>query len=206
VKKSLLILPLVLLASALALTACGGSSSSSSGGGGGSDDETAIEEAIETAATGTDPSKCTEAQTEYFNETETGKTGPAALKACEQEVEEGDGQAESVTVSQIEVEGEGAGAIVEVEGGSLNGQVIGVAMEKEEGTWKLDGFMGFAKYDPEGIATAIEEQLAGEGGANAELASCVAEGVEEMTEAEAEAMVFEKSQEGLEEIAAACNE
>jgi hypothetical protein len=199
VKKSLLILPLVLLASALALSACGGGSSSSGGG-----EDGAIEEAIETAATSSDPSKCSEVQTEYFNETETGKTGPAALKACEQEVEEGNEQSESVTVSQIEIEGEGAAAVVEVEGGAMGGQTIGVAMEKEEGDWKLDGFMGFVKYDPEGIANAIEGHLEEEGGENAELASCVAEGVEEMTEEEAEAMIFEKSSEGLEEIASAC--
>jgi hypothetical protein len=204
VKKSLLILPLVLLASALALSACGGGSSSSSGG---SDDETAIEEAIETAATSSDPSKCTEVQTEYFNETETGKSGEAALKTCEEEAENGGEQAESVTVSNIELqeEGKGATAVVEVEGSPLNGQTLAVAMEKEEGDWKLDGFMGFIKYDPTGIASAIEGRLKEEGGANAELAPCVAEGVEEMSEEEAEAMVFEKESAGLEEIAASCN-
>lgn len=200
-KKSLLILPLVLLASALALSACGGGSSSSGGG-----DEAAIEEAIETAATSSDPSKCTEVQTEHFNETETGKTGEAALKTCEEEAENGGEQAESVTVSNIEIEGEGATAIAEVEGSPLNGQVIGIALEKEEGAWKLDGFTGFVKYNGAEIASAIEKGLTKEGGANAELAPCIAEGVEEMTEEEAEAMVFEKSQEGLEEIAAACNE
>jgi hypothetical protein len=204
VKKSLLILPLVLLVSALALTACGGGGSSSSSGG--SDDETAIEEAIETSATSSDPSKCTEAQTEYFNETETGKTGAAALKVCEEEAEAAEDPAESVTVSNIEVEGEGAAAQVEIEGGALDGQTVAVALEKEEGDWKLDGFMGFMKYDPEGIASAIEARLEEEGGANAEIAGCVAEGVEEMTEEEAEAMVFEKATEGLEEIASACNE
>lgn len=201
-KKSLLILPFVLLVSALALTACGGGGSSSSSGG--SDDETAIEEAIETDATSNDPSKCSEVQTEYFNETETGKTGEAALKTCEQEVEEGEEQAESVTVTNLEVEGEGAAAIVEIEGGGLNGQTIGLAMEKEEGAWKVDGFMGFVKYDPAEIAATIERKLSEGEGNQPELASCVAEGVEEMTEEEAEAMIFEKASEGLEEISAAC--
>ncbi len=198
-KKSLLILPLVLLASALALTACGGGSSSS-----GSDEEAAIEEAIETSATSPDPSKCTEVQTESFNETETGKTGAAALKACEEEVEAGEGQAESVTVSNVEVQGEGAIAVVEVEGSPLDGQVVGVTLEKEEGDWKLDSFTGFVKYDPEGIASAIEGRLGEEEGWSSEQVACVGEGVEEMTEAEAEAMVFEKEGEGIEEIAAAC--
>jgi hypothetical protein len=200
VKKSLLILPLVLLASALALTACGGGGSSSSGGG----EEAAIEEAIETAATSSDPSKCTEVQTEYFNETETGKSGAAALKTCEQEVEEGEDQAESVNVSQVEIEGEGAAAVVAIEGSALGGQTIAVALEKEGGQWKIDGFMGFVKYDPEALASALEEGLAEEEEYGPELASCIAEGVEEMSEEEAEAMVFEKATEGIEEIAGGC--
>jgi hypothetical protein len=201
VKKSLLILPLVLLASALALSACGGGSSSSGGG-----EEAAIEEAIETSATSTDPSKCSEVQTEHFDETETGKTGPAALKACEEEVKGRDNQAESVTVTNVEIEGDGAAAIAEIEGSALNGQAVGIALEKEEGVWKLDGFMGFAKYDPASLAAALEEKLGEEEGVSPELAACVAEGVEGMTEAEVEALAFEHEAEGFEETVAACSE
>src|ERR1700709_697707 len=82
-KNALLILPLVLLASALALSACGGGSSSSSSSSGGGEDA-AIEGAIETSATSSDPSKCSEVQTQSFNETETGKTGEESLEACEE--------------------------------------------------------------------------------------------------------------------------
>jgi hypothetical protein len=204
VKKSLLILPLVLLASALALTACGGGSSSSSGGG---DEDAAIEEAIETAATSTDPSKCTEVQTEYFNETETEKTGPAALKACEQEVEENEEQAESVSVSEIELQegGKGATAVVAIEGSSLNGQSLVVAMENEEGQWKVDGFMGFAKYEPAGIAAAFEKELEKEE-ASPEATACIIEGVEEWSQEEAEELFIEKEAAGFEELFAECNE
>jgi hypothetical protein len=204
VKKSLLILPLVLLASALALTACGGSSSSSSGGG---DENAAIEEAIETAATSTDPSKCSEVQTEYFNETETGKTGPAALKTCEKEVEESEEPAESVSISEIELQegGEGATAVVAIEGSTLNGQSLVVAMENEEGQWKLDGFMGFAKYEPEGIVTAFEEELEKEE-ASPEVVSCVGEGIAEWSQEEAEELFIEKEQGGFEELFAECSE
>jgi hypothetical protein len=205
VKKSLLMLPIVLIAMAMALTACGGGSSSSSSSGG--DQDAAIEEAIETSATGTDPSKCSEVQTELFNETETGKTGAAALKTCEEEVEdEGSEPAESVTVTNVEiVEGSGAAAEVEIEGSALSGQTVAVAMEKEEGAWKVDGFMGFTKYDPAPIAEALEGKLAEEEGITPELASCISEGVAEMSKGEAEAMIFEKSNEGVEEIASACN-
>src|ERR1700709_974019 len=99
---------------AMALTACGGGSSSSGGG-----DEGAIEAAIETSATSTDPSKCTEVQTEAFNETESGVSGSGALKACEEEVEEESEPAESVNVSNISESGETATAEAEIEGGSL---------------------------------------------------------------------------------------
>jgi hypothetical protein len=202
VKKSLLVLPIALIAMAMALTACGGGSSSSGGG-----EDAAIEAAIETSATSSDPSKCTEVQTENFNETETGKSGAAALKVCEEEAEEGSEPAEAVTVTNVEiVEGSGAAAEVEVEGGTLGGQTVAVAMEKEEGDWKLDGFMGFIKYDPAALAASLEEQLGEEEGISSELAACVVEGVEEMPEEEVEAMVFEKEEEGLEEILAACNE
>jgi hypothetical protein len=202
VKKSLLILPLVLLASALALSACGGGGSSSSGGG----EEAAIEEAIETSATSSDPSKCTEAQTEAFNETESGKTGSAALKACEEEVEEESEPAESVNVSNISESGETATAEVEIEGGSLNGQSVELEMANEEGAWKLNEILGFTNYDAAGLASFLEEKLNEEEGVEAALAKCIAEGVEEMSQEEAEAFVFEKSQEGLEEIATACSE
>jgi hypothetical protein len=201
VKKSLLILPLVLLASALALSACGGGSSSSSGGG----DETAIEEAIETSATSTNPSKCSEVQTEAFNETETGVSGAGSLKACEEATEEEAGEpAESVTVSTVEVEGESATAEVGIDGSPLSGQTVELELAKEEGNWKLNEFLGFAKYDGAAIGEAIEGQLAGEEGVSASLAKCVSEGIAEMSQEEAEALIFEKNEEGVEEIAQNC--
>jgi ABC-type glycerol-3-phosphate transport system substrate-binding protein len=204
VKKSLLILPLVLLASALALSACGGGGSSSSSGGG---DETAIEEAIETSAMGTDPSKCTEVQTEAFNEAETGESGAKALATCEKEVEEESAEpAESVTVSNISVDGESATADVAIEGSALSGQELELGLAKEEGDWKLNEFSGFAKYDAAGIASFLEEKLKEEEGVEPALATCVSEVVSEMSQEDAEAMIFEKNQEAFEEIVESCNE
>jgi hypothetical protein len=203
-KKSLLILPLVLVASALALSACGGGGSSSSSGGG---EDAAIEEVIETSATSSDPSKCSEAQTQSFNETETGTTGKESLEACEEEVPDEEGElAESVTVSDIEVEGGEGAAAVTVEGGALGGQTVAAGLKKEGEDWKVDAFFAFIKYDPASLAEALEETLGEQEGVSPELAACVAEGVEEMTEEEAEMMVFEKENEGFEEILAACKE
>lgn len=202
-KKSLLILPLVLLASALALSACGGGSSTASGGG----DDAAIEGAIETAATSSDPSKCSEVQTQSYNETETGTTGAKSLEACEEAAEEEETElAESVTVSNIEVEGEEAAAAAAFEGGALGGQVVATGLQEEDGDWKVDSFFAFIKYDPASLAASLESTLAEEGGISPELAACVAEGVEELTEEEVEMIFFEKEEEGFEEIVAACNE
>ena len=202
-KKSLLILPLVLLASALALVACGGSSSSSSGGG----EETAIEEAIETSATSTEPSKCTEVQTEAFNEAETGASGEEALKACEEETESEEAEpAESVTVSNISVNGESATAEVGIEGSPLSGQSVEIGLAKEEGDWKLNEFLGFTNYDAAGIASFLEGKLNEEEGVEASLVKCITEGVEGMSQEDAEAMVFEKNQKPFEEVAESCNE
>ena len=202
-KKSLLILPLVLLASALAVTACGGGSSSSGGGG----EEAAIEEAIETSATSTDPSKCSEVQTEAFNEAETGASGKEALKGCEEEAESEEAEpAESVTVSNISVNGESATADVEIDGSPLSGQGVELELAKEEGVWKLNEFLGFTNYDAAGIAAFLEGKLNEEEGVEASLVKCVSEGVEEMSQEDAEAMIFEKNQEAFEEIVRSCNE
>jgi hypothetical protein len=198
-KKSLLILPLVLIAAALSLTACGGGSSSSGGG-----EETAIEEAIEESATSTEPSKCTEFQTAEFNEAESGETGNAALKTCEEEVEAEKNPAESVTVSNISVNGETATAEVEVTGSALNAQAVELELAKEEGAWKLNKFLALASFDGEALGEGLEEQLDEEEGISASLAKCVSEGVAEMSKEEAEAMIFEKSPEPVEEIAKSC--
>lgn len=196
-KKTLLLLPLVLIA-ALPLAACGGGSSSSG------DSEGAIETAIETAATSTDPSKCTEVQTEAFNEVETGESGKKALQACEEEAKEDNSPAESVKVSNINVDGESATAQVAVGGGALNEQAIEVEVVEEEGDWKLNALEGFANYDGKALGKAIEKRLGEENGAPASLARCMGEAVSGMSQDEAEALAFENNTEGLEKLVEGC--
>lgn len=194
-KKTHLVLPLLLLAAALALTACGGSSS---GGG----EEAKIEEAIEESATSTDPSKCVEFQTALFNETESGQNGAAATKACEEEAKEN--STESVKVSNLSVNGEKATAEVEVEGSGLNGQGVELELVEEGGDWKLNKFIGFTNFDAAALGEALEEEFGKQEGISPELAKCVSEGVAEMSQEEAESMVFEKNLEPVENIAESC--
>jgi hypothetical protein len=197
-------LPIVLLALAMALTACGGGSSSSGGGGDETAIEEAIEEAIETSATSSDPSKCTEVQTEAFNEAEAGVSGKGALEACEEQAEANEDPAESVSVANVEVNGESATAQVEVEGGSLNGQGVEIELAKEGGDWKLNEFLSLTNFEGAEFAEAVEEKLAEEEGVTPALAKCVAAGLAEMSKPDAEAMIFEKSTEAVEEIAQGC--
>ncbi len=101
-KKRHLLLPCLLIVSALALVACGG---------GGSSDESEIEEAIETSATTGDPSNCTKLETANFVEQSTGESGKAAIKACEEEAKKDpESKAESVEVTEVEVDGSKATA------------------------------------------------------------------------------------------------
>jgi hypothetical protein len=200
-KKTLWMLPLVLIASALALAACGGGGSSSSGGG---DDEAAIEETIEQSATSTDPAKCTELQTEEFNEQDHSVPAKEALKACESAAEEGEAPAESVSVSNVKVNGDTATADAELEGSALNGQSVEVELAKEGGDWKLNKFLGFAKYDAAGLAKAFEEELENQEEIKPGMAKCLAEGIAKMSQPEAEALAFEASTEGIEGLVETC--
>ncbi len=193
-KKTHLVLSLLLLAAALALAACGGSS------GGGEDAK--VEEAIEESATSTDPSKCTELQTQSFNETGSQQKGAAATKACEEEAKEND--TEAVAVSNVSVDGETATAEVEVEGSGLNGQGVELELVEEGGNWKLNKFLGFSNFDAAALGEALEEEFAKEEGVEPKLAKCVSEGVAQMSQSDAESMVFEQDLKPVEEIAESC--
>jgi hypothetical protein len=200
VKKTLFMLPLILIAGALALTACGGGSSSS----GGSDDEAAIEATIEKSATSSDPSKCTDLQTEAFNAQDQNASPKEATKVCEESAEANETPAETINVSDIKVDGETATANAEIEGSALNGQSVEIELAKEEGDWKLNKFLGFAKYDGEGLAAAFEEEVGKQEGITPGLAKCLAEGIAKMSQPEAEALAFEGSTEGIESLVKTC--
>jgi hypothetical protein len=193
-------LPLVSIAAAVALTACGGGSSSSGGGG----DEAAIEATIEKATTSTDPSKCTELQTAAFNQQDQNASAKEATKVCEESAKESETAAESVSVSNVKVDGETATADAEIKGSALNEQSVEIELAKEEGDWKLNKFLGFAKYDGKGLAAAFEEEVGKQEGITPGLAKCLAEGIAKMSQPEAEALAFEGSTKGIEALVKAC--
>lgn len=194
-KLHLLLLPALLLAFALGLAACGGSSES---------DEDKITTTVENAAISTDAAVCDETQTLAFMEQTTGGSGKEAEKACEKEAEEGTNQPDSVNVTNVKVDGEKASADAEFKGGQFDKQTLELALAEEDGDWKLDEFTGFAKFDPAPFVAALAEQLKEEPGIEPETASCIVEGIEELSNDELESLVVENNTEPIVEIAEAC--
>jgi ABC-type glycerol-3-phosphate transport system substrate-binding protein len=193
-KLHLLLLPALLLA--LGLAACGG---------GGESDEDKITTTIENAATSTDPAICNETQTLAFMEQTSGESsGKEAEKECEEEAKSGEGQPDSVSVTKVKVDGESATANAAFEGGIFDAQTLELALVEEGGDWKLDELTGFAKFDPESLVNAFTEQIEEEPEIEPKLASCLIEGIEELSNAELESVIVENNTEAFGEIAEGC--
>jgi copper chaperone CopZ len=196
VNKRILVPLALLVLAALTITACGG---------GGSGDEDKITEVIEKSATTTDPSNCTELETQSFDEQNSQQKGKAAVKACEEEAKAGEEQAEGAKVSNVSINGEKATAEVEFEGGSLGAQALEVALVQEGGDWKLDQIEGFANYDGKSLGEAFEKEFEeNPEGLNKEQATCIAGKVAEASQAEAEELFFGGSSEPIVELAEGC--
>ena len=191
-----LLLPCLLIVSALALSACGGS--------GGSGDEGQIEEAIETSATTSNPADCTKYQTQNFMEQSTSTEGPEAVKQCEAEAKEKN-EAKSVAVSSVEVEGSSASAEAAITGSSFDGQTLEIGLVKEGDQWKLDEVAGFAKLDKAKLVEALATQFESGGGTSEALATCIEEDFEEASQPEIEKDLFGGSSKPIEELAEECS-
>jgi hypothetical protein len=195
VNKRILVPLALLVLAALTITACGG----------GESDEDKITEVIEKAATTTDPSNCTELETQRFNEQNNQVQGKAANKACEEQAEAGEEQAEAAKVSNVSVNDEKATAEVEFEGGPLGGQTLEVALVQEDGNWKLDQVEGFANYDGKALGEAFEQQFKEKPeGVSPEQAKCIAQKIAGLNEADAEELFFSGSSEPIIELAEGC--
>jgi ABC-type glycerol-3-phosphate transport system substrate-binding protein len=195
VPRHRLLIPFFVLVLALGLAACGG---------GGESDEDKITNTIETAATSTDPSVCTELQTLAFVEQTQGEEGKVAVKSCEKETSDGSNNPDSVAVTKVEVDGSNATADAAFVGGSFDGQTLGIALVEEDGDWKLDEATGFAKFDKAKLLAAFKSSLEEEEGIEPELASCLFEAFEEAEQAEVEELILGGSSQPIVELAEAC--
>jgi ABC-type glycerol-3-phosphate transport system substrate-binding protein len=198
VRKARLLIPTCLLAllAGLVLAACGGGESA----------EEKIENAVETSATSTDPASCKEFETTNFIEQTNGVEEPEALEQCEEDAEEGKGNADSVEVSEVEVEGSEATATATLKGGSFDGQTVVIGLVEEGGEWKLNEFEEFKVFNAEKLLEALASRFEEEAETiEPALAECVIEGLEEFSEAELEETAIE-GRENLEAVAEECNE
>lgn len=189
--KRLLLLPCLLIA-AFAIAACGSS-----------DEEGTVEEVIETSATTTDPADCKELQTQRFMEQISRESGNAAVEACEDEAK-GEEGADGVTVSAIEVDGSNATAEAALEGGSLDGQTVEVALVKDGDQWKMDEVVKFTDFDQEHLVEGLERELSDTNEADSKLVSCFVEAFDQASTAEVEELMFGQSPRALEELFETC--
>jgi hypothetical protein len=189
-----LVLPCLLIVSALALVACGSSNN----------DESQIEEAVETSATSKDPADCKKLSTQHFMEQTTRSEGAEAVKECEANASNGAG-AKSVEVSEVEVDGSKATADAALTGGSFDGQTLKIALVKEDDQWKLDELAGFAKFNEAKVIGILEGQFNEPSSeVSKSQANCIVKSFEEAPQAELEEALLSGSSEGFEEIAGSC--
>ena len=193
-RKRLLLLPCILILSALSFAACGSSSG----------DEGEIEEVIETSATTTNPADCKKLNTQEFMEQTTQESGNAAVKECEEEAKKEEG-AKSVSVSAVEVDGSDATAEAALSGGNLDGQTLEVALVKDGDQWKLNEVVEFTKFDQGKLVESLEASLSeASSEVDPKFASCVIEAFRQGSQSEVEELLIGSSPKALEEVFEAC--
>jgi hypothetical protein len=190
--KRLLLLPCILVLSALALAACGRSDGA----------EGEVEEVIEVSATSTDPTDCLKLQSQQFMEQISQESGKAAVQACEEEAENEEG-AKSVSVSSVEVSDSSATAEAALSGGSLDGQTVEVELVEDGGQWKMDEVVKFTDFDQDELVEGLEANLLqNRSEVNPRFANCLIEAFKQGSQAEVEDLLFGG---GLEEAFEACS-
>ena len=193
-RKRLLLLPCILILSALSFAACGSSSG----------DEGEIEEVIETSATTTNPADCKKLNTQEFMEQTTQESGNAAVKECEEEAKKEEG-AKSVSVSAVEVDGSDATAEAALSGGNLDGQTLEVALVKDGDQWKLNEVVEFTKFDQGKLVEGLEASLSeASSEVDPKFGSCIVEAFKQGSQSEVEELLFGNSPKALEEVLEAC--
>jgi hypothetical protein len=194
-----LLVPCLLMA-ALGLAACGGGSSAA--------DRKAVEETLVESSTTTDPADCGRLSTRGLLEQTTKQRGAAAVRVCEEETASGETAADAVSVSEIEIDGDEATADVAIEGSSLDGQTLTMALVEDAGTWKVDEVVAFAEFDREKVILEMGRGLYEQVGAgvDARFAECVLGRLEDLADESLEAVILDPSPDPLLALARACED
>lgn len=191
------LLACALILSALALAACGSS--------GGSDETSEVEAVIKTSATSTDPADCAKTETQQFMEQVSQESGKAAVKQCEKEAEEEEGS-ESVVVSNVEIDGSSATAEAALTGGGLDGQSVEVELVNEDGQWKMNEVVKFAKLDKSKLVESFKKEFSKPSSElSPKFADCFIEAFEKGSQADIEELLIGGSSKALEEVAKGCS-
>lgn len=160
-RRSLLVTAL-LAVFALTFAACGG----------GNDDEDQIAEVIETTATTSADSNCTDLETQRFLEQTNFSSGQDAVDACKASKPEDN--AESADVSNVEVDGDKATALVKLTGSTFDGQTLDVSLVKQDDQWKMDRIDGIEDFDVKRFGLAFAAGASKGGDLDQTQAKCVA--------------------------------
>jgi predicted small secreted protein len=192
--RKLHLLPVLMLALAFGLAACGC----------GESDEDKIATTIENAATNNDPAVCDETQTLAFMEQTSGSSGKEAEEVCEENARHERHRPDSVNVTSIEVAGDEATANAGFQGGNLDGQTLEVALVEEDGDWKLDEFTGFAKFNLKRLVNVFAKPIEADRNVKPRVASCIVEGIEGLSKSELESLAIEYDFREIGEITEGC--
>jgi len=206
--KRYFVLPVLLVASVIALTACGSSGSSGSSGSGGSSgsDEEQITTAIRAVTTSINPADCKKLETQAFMAQNTQSEGAKAVSACEQHAKEVKYNPKAVVVSKVKVNGTKATADVAFTGGGFDGQTAAIALVKEGDQWKLDKTTGFAKLDRAKLVDQFEAQFTDPANKiSRSTTSCFVKAVEDEPRAKVEELLLSGSSEPISKLIKSCS-
>ena len=181
---------------ALALTACGG----------GESDEDKITETIETAATTTDPSNCTELETQRFIEQNTQRKGQGrGSKPAKKKRKRAKKRRKRESLQRLRQRRTRRPPRLNSKAARSARSRSKSPWSKKDGNWKLDQIEGFANYDGKALGEAFEKQFEEEPGElSPEQAKCISGKIAGLSQAEAEEVFFGGSAEPIIELAQSC--
>lgn len=186
---------------ALGLSACGGGGGSSSSTDGAAAE---VEAVVKDSAMQSDPSTCTELNTQRFDEQLAHEEGPKAVKLCEEEAESDSPKASDVTFTNVKVDGSKATLDAAMEGTIFDGQTIAVALVKEGGQWKVDQITSVVKLDSAKLEETFTERLEETGQLSDEQVSCIAGALGSASQKQAEEVLLSSSAQPLIKVATGC--
>lgn len=189
------------------LLACGLSACGGGGGDGSSSSDSAVAEiegVVKDSAVQSDPSSCTELNTQRFDEQLAHEEGAKAVKLCEEEAESDSPKASDVTVTNVKIDGSKATLEAAIEGTIFNGQTIAVALVKEGDQWKVDQITKVVKLDATKLEETFAERLEETGELSDAQVSCIAGAIGGASQKQAEEVLLSNSAQPLIELAEDC--